>query len=316
VAVNGGTPRELRRKNSAHRDLVVVILVSGVAAIVCVMFDVSEALATWTRPFERLQLDELPGILLVLAICLIWFSGRRYVEASRELKLRRAAESKLAETLAENQRLASSYVDMQERERKALARDLHDELGQYVNAIKLDAVTVCDPAVERSSGQTAANAMIANIDRVYSVLRGLIRQLRPVGFDDLGVRAALEHCINEWRVRLPAIQMEMSCAPELESLDEARRMVIFRLVQEALTNIARHSSATQARIQIERSAVRPGIEVLIADDGVGTDLNLPRSGLGLVGMRERVAALGGAITLASSVGSGFRVMAFVPDVGS
>jgi two-component system, NarL family, sensor histidine kinase UhpB len=293
-----------------------VILVSGVAAIVCVMFDVSEALATWTRPFERLQLDELPGILLVLAICLIWFSGRRYVEASRELKLRRAAESKLAETLAENQRLASSYVDMQERERKALARDLHDELGQYVNAIKLDAVTVCDPAVERSSGQTAANAMIANIDRVYSVLRGLIRQLRPVGFDDLGVRAALEHCINEWRVRLPAIQMEMSCAPELESLDEARRMVIFRLVQEALTNIARHSSATQARIQIERSAVRPGIEVLIADDGVGTDLNLPRSGLGLVGMRERVAALGGAITLASSVGSGFRVMAFVPDVGS
>ena len=306
----------MKRKISARRDLAVVIAVSAVAAVICVKFDLSEALARWTRPFERLQLDELPGILLVLAICLIWFSGRRYAEARREVNLRRAAELKLAETLAENQRLALSYVDMQEQERKALARDLHDELGQYINAIKLDAVTVCDAAGEHSSGQAAARAMIANTDRVYSVLRDLIRQLRPVGFDDLGVRAALEHCINEWRTRLPAVQMELSCAPELESLDEARRLVVFRLVQEALTNIARHSSATQVRIQIEASAATPGIEVLIVDDGVGTDLSRPRSGLGLVGMRERVAALGGAISLASSPGGGFRVTAFVPvDVG-
>jgi two-component system sensor histidine kinase UhpB len=315
VAVNGGTPRELKRKISARRDLAVVIALSALAAVICVKFDLSEALARWTRPFERLQLDELPGILLALAICLIWFSGRRYAEARRELNLRRAAESKLAETLAENQRLALSYIDMQEQERKALARDLHDELGQYINAIKLDAVAVCDVAAEHSSGQAAARAMIANADRVYSVLRGLIRQLRPVGFDDLGVRAALEHCINEWRTRLPAVQMELSCAAELESLDEARRLLVFRLVQEALTNIARHSSATQVRVQIEPSAARSGIEVLIVDDGVGTDLSLPRSGLGLVGMRERVAALGGSITLASSLGGGFRVTAFVPDVG-
>ena len=316
MAVNGGTPKELKRKISARRDLAVVIAVSAVAAVICVKFDLSEALARWTRPFERLQLDELPGILLVLAICLIWFSGRRYAEARREVNLRRAAELKLAETLAENQRLALSYVDMQEQERKALARDLHDELGQYINAIKLDAVTVCDAAGEHSSGQAAARAMIANTDRVYSVLRDLIRQLRPVGFDDLGVRAALEHCINEWRTRLPTVPMELSCAPELESLDEARRLVVFRLVQEALTNIARHSSATQVRIQIEASAATPGIEVLIVDDGVGTDLSRPRSGLGLVGMRERVAALGGAITLASSPSGGFRVTAFVPaDVG-
>jgi two-component system sensor histidine kinase UhpB len=316
VAVNGMTPRELRRKNLARRDLAAVIAVAAVAAIVCVQFDVSEAVTRWTRPFERLQLDELPEILLVLAICLIWFSGRRYLEASRELNLRRAAESKLAETLAENQRLALSYVDMQEQERKTLAHDLHDELGQYVNAIKLDALTVCDATAQHASAHAAARAMIANIDRVYSVLRGLIRRLRPVGFDDLGVRAALEHCVSEWRARLPAVQMEMSCAQELESLDEARRLVVFRLVQEALTNIARHSSATQVRIEIERSAAGRGIEVLIADDGAGTDLSLARSGLGLIGMRERVAALGGAVTVASSRGGGFRVMAFVPvDAG-
>jgi two-component system, NarL family, sensor histidine kinase UhpB len=201
---------------------------------------------------------------------------------------------------------------MQEHERKTLAHDLHDELGQYVNAIKLDAVTVRDATAQHAPLHATARAMIVNIDRVYHVLRGLIRQLRPVGFDDLGVLAALEHCINEWRPRLPAVQIEFSCAAELETLDEARRLVIFRLVQEALTNIARHSSATQVRIQIERSDLRHGIEVVISDNGVGADLELPRTGLGLVGMRERVAALGGAITLAAGRGAGFKVVAFLP----
>jgi len=292
--------------------MAIVILITLVAAAICVKFDVSEALAGWTRPREWLQLDELPEVLLVLAVCLIWFSARRYFEADRELTLRRAAESRLAEALAENQRLALKYVDMQERERKTLAHDLHDELGQFVNAIKLDAVAMRDAPANHAPIRATARAMIVNIDRVYDVLRGLIRQLRPVGFDDLGLRAALEHCISEWRPRLPTVQIGMVCAPELETLDEARGLVVFRLVQEALTNIARHSSATQVQIQIERSASGQGIDVLIADNGIGADLSLPRTGLGLVGMRERVAALGGAITLAAARGAGFRVSAFLP----
>jgi two-component system, NarL family, sensor histidine kinase UhpB len=299
------------RRNSARRDLAAVVAVACIALIVCVKFDVSEALAKWSRPFEWLQVDELPGVLLIVAISLVWFSARRYLEADRELRLRRAAESKLAETLAENQRLALSYVDMQEQERKALAHDLHDELGQYVNAIKLDAVVMRDATPEPTPLHSSALAVIANIDRVYSVLRGLIRRLRPVGFDDLGVTAALEHCINEWRPRLPAVNIELSCAPALEELDEARRLVIFRLVQEAMTNVARHSAATQVRIQIE-SSPRGGIDVIVADNGVGANLGLPRAGLGLIGMRERVAALGGTVSLASGPGEGFRVIAFVP----
>jgi hypothetical protein len=88
------------------------------------------------------QLDELPAVILVIAISLIWFASRRYFEANRQLRLRRAAEAQLAEALAENKRLAQQYLDVQEYERKALARDLHDELGQYLNAIKLDAVSI------------------------------------------------------------------------------------------------------------------------------------------------------------------------------
>jgi signal transduction histidine kinase len=300
------------RKTSARRDIAAVIAVSLAAVFICVKFDVSEALAVWTRPHERFQLDELPPILLVIAVCLIWFSARRYFDASRQLALRNAMEERLAEAYAENQRLALRYVDMQEHERKALAHDLHDELGQYVNAIKLDAVSMRDAAALAPAIQAAARAMIGNIDRVYNVLRGLIRQLRPVGFDELGLLAALEHCINEWRTRLPETTIELSSRGDLELLDEVRGLVIFRLVQEALTNVARHSSATQVQILIERPSGTQGLNVLVADNGRGADLSLPRTGLGLVGMRERVAALGGLISLASGSGQGFQVKAFIP----
>jgi two-component system sensor histidine kinase UhpB len=221
-------------------------------------------------------------------------------------------EMRLAEALAENQQLALKYVDMQEHERKALARDLHDELGQYVNAIKLDAVTMCDATTDHTAVSTVARAMIVNIDRVYQVLGGLIRQLRPVAFDDLGIVAALEHCINEWRPRLATMSIGFLAAGDFAALDETRGLVIFRLVQEALTNIARHSSATHVQIRIERAASAQSIEILIADDGQGADLSAPRSGLGLIGMRERVTALGGSITLSSTRGEGFKVTASVP----
>ncbi len=312
------------RKMSARRDIVLIVLVAIAAAAVCVKFNLSEALLEWTRPFERLQLDELPAVLLVVAISLIWFSSRRYFEANRQLLLRRAAEARLAETLAENKRLAQQYADMQENERKALARDLHDELGQYLNAIKLDAVSVRESMTAPPQMHDVVCAMIANIDRVYGVVTGLIRQLRPVGFDDLGVAAALEHCVNDWRSRLPLTAIELSMIGGFETLDETRALVVYRLVQEALTNIARHAKATQVEIRIARVeapiASAAGsvqyIEILIADNGAGADMSAPRAGLGLVGMRERVSALGGSITLASVRGGGFQVRASLPAAGA
>jgi two-component system sensor histidine kinase UhpB len=306
------------RKISARRDIVLIVAAAIIAWFVCAKFNLSEALLNWTRPFERLQLDELPAVLLVIAISLIWFSSRRYFEANRQLRLRRAVEAQLAEALLEKQRLAQQYVDMQEYERKALARDLHDELGQYLNAIKLDAVSIRDAMTSHPGLHNAARAMIANIDRVYAVVTGLIRQLRPVGFDDLGVTAALEHCVNEWRSRLPSATIEMSISGDFETLDETRGLVLYRLVQEALTNIARHSQATKVEIRIASAptaGVGQSIEILIADNGCGADMKAPGTGLGLIGMRERVSALGGSITLASERGAGFKVMSSLPVAG-
>jgi len=307
------------RKISARRDIGLIVVVAVIAAVLCVKFNLSEALLNWTRPFERLQLDELPAVLLVVAISLIWFSSRRYFEANRQLRLRRTAEVQLAETLTENKRLAQQYVDMQENERKALARDLHDELGQYLIAIKLDAVSIRESMTADPGVRDAARAMIANIDRVYGVVTGLIRQLRPVGLDDLGVAAALEHCVGDWRLRLPLATIELSISGDFEALDESRGLVLYRLVQEALTNIARHAKATRVEIRIATGRAADSgqcIEVLIADNGAGADMKVPRPGLGLVGMRERVSALGGSITLTSERGAGFQVKASLPMAGT
>jgi two-component system, NarL family, sensor histidine kinase UhpB len=301
------------RQWSARRDALAVGLLSTVAAVLCVEFDVSEMLARWTRPLERLQLDEAPVVLLFIAICLVWFSARRYFEAKRELRLRRAAEILLEDALAENQRLALRYVDMQESGHKALARDLHDELGQYVNAMKLDAVSIRDATTELQPALHAtAQAMIVTLDRVYSVLRGLIGQLRPVGFDDLGMVAALEHFIAEWRSRLPSVAIELRTADDLDPIDETRGLVIYRLVQEAMTNMSRHSGAAHVSIRIERPPTMDRIQVMITDDGRGANLEVTRGGLGLIGMRERVAALGGELTLVSVPSKGFTVGASLP----
>jgi signal transduction histidine kinase len=110
----------------------------------------------------------------------------------------------------------------------------------------------------------------------------------------------------------------MSIDADLESLDEARALVIYRLVQEALTNIARHSRATKAEIRIVSALtadLAPSVDILVADDGCGADLPAPRTGLGLIGMRERVSALGGSITLASERGAGFKVISSLPMSG-
>jgi two-component system, NarL family, sensor histidine kinase UhpB len=302
------------RKNSVRRDLVVIVLVSAAAAIACVRLNLSEMMTGWMREHENLQLDELPGILLVVAGCLVWFSLRRYLEATRELTLRRVTEARLAEAFAENRRLAQRYLDMQEYERKALARDLHDELGQYINAIKLDAVAIREGEISEDA-RAVVLGMIGNIDRVYAVVGGLIRELRPVGLDDLGVAAALEHCVGDWRQRLDTTDIQLSIDGDLSRLDGVRALALYRLVQEAMTNVARHASARRVEIRIatlQDGGAPERIAVTIADDGRGADLSKPRTGLGLVGMRERTAAFGGTLAIESERGSGFKLEASIP----
>lgn len=304
-------------ERAVWQDTVVVTLSTAAMVIVCIQFDLSEAMRHWTAPWERLQLDELPAVLVVLATGLAWFAARRYSEAGRELRRRKLAEARLEAALKDNRRLSQEYVRLQEAERKSLARELHDELGQYLNVIKLDAVGIRDGGCcELAVLHERAEAIVANCNHIHTALAALIRQLRPVGLDDLGLSAALEHCIETWRPRLACARLEWRLNGEFGDLDEAVTLTAYRAVQEGLNNVAKHSSAHRVSVELTRDASDTAgqdlVTITIADDGVGCDTKASSAGLGLVGMRERVAALAGRVEIDSDPGEGFRLKARIP----
>lgn len=304
-------------RHSPRQDVLIVVIATALMGWVCTSFEISERIFAATRNWEFLQLDEIPAVLLVMALCLMWFAWRRYREASMELDRRRTAEAKLTGLLHDNRRLAQQHIQAQESERKRLARELHDEAGQYLNAIKTDAVSIhARIAGESEPIRRASAAIIEHTDRVYDLVRDLIRQLRPVGLDELGLKAALEYYLGHWQQRLPQIGFTVALDGDLDSLGEPLSLAIYRLTQEGLTNAAKHAHAARVEIQVSRKGPAPDgtSEVIfrMADDGRGADLAARRSGLGLIGMRERVEMLGGDLQLRSEYCGGFEILARIP----
>ncbi len=304
-------------------DLALVTLVTVICGLLAVHFEWSEKLFSWTRRSEAFQLDEVAFVLLSLAIGMAWFSARRWREARRQLHGRLAVQIELERILGEQRRLARDFVDQQESERKRLCQELHDELGQFVNAIKLDAVALRAASwdlqqVSQTEVAERARSIIVNADLVQQSIARLMRELRPVGLDELGLTAAIEHCVNVWRSRLEPAQLSVAIDEHVDTLDENRTLALYRTVQEALTNCARHARASRIDVRIDwfdgDGAQPPGALVRVEDDGVGADLGAAPTGLGLIGMRERVTGLGGSLTIESAPRSGFRIVARVPAI--
>ncbi len=302
-----------------RRDLLLLISVTAAFAVLSVHFELSEAVFNWTRAREKYQLDELPGVLLVLALALAWFAWRRVRELKRELSRRRAIEHELATSLESNQRLASANAMIQEEERRVLARELHDELGQYLNAIKVDAVCIrdADPPVSSRPSETRRSVLsiIDSVDHVQDTVREVTRKLRPPGLDELGLPAAIENCVDGWRKRLPSVRFELDAPAECPRWGEAVNMTLYRVVQESLTNVAKHAQATHVRISLAQAVAREGIAPVVlrvSDDGVGSAIAANEDGLGLIGMRERIESLGGQLDTRANAGHGFVLEARLP----
>ncbi|MDR6446734.1 histidine kinase [Paraburkholderia sp. 22099] len=315
------------RRASPHstvaRDLAWVLVVTVAAAACGALLDVSERAYRWTRGVERFQLDELPGTLCVLSVGLAWFAWRRYREARGELNRRRVLEEQAERLLAENRRLANQALQAQEFERRHLARELHDELGQYLNAIALDAARIRDLSAAREPEiHRVSLGLIQSASHVYRQIGGMIRRLRPIGLDEFGLPSALEHCVDGWRERLPEASFSLTIEGDFTGLSDALTITLYRLVQEGLTNVSKFARTSRVEVFMVRAPRerRPGQEdevideivVTMADDGPGADLAKPRGGLGLIGMRERVEALGGEFHVASKPDGGFLFCARVP----
>jgi two-component system, NarL family, sensor histidine kinase UhpB len=310
------TTWDMRHTTSrARRDLVLIGLLTAVFCVLSVSLDLSERLSRWTLAQEWLQLDELPQVLLVLAALLSWFAWRRMLELRDELARRAAAERQLAAALAENRRLGRQALDMQEAERRVLAREMHDELGQYLVAIRLDGTAIREGADSGRGGTLdAAARIVRHVDHVQAAVRDIIRRLRPPGLDELGLAAALENCLEDWRRRLPGVDIQLLTRGELDALGEDVSLALYRLAQECLTNVSRHAGATRVQIGLDEERQPEGARTITfsaTDDGRGTALPPAGAGFGLAGMRERVLSLGGTFRVDSQPGAGFRVQATI-----
>jgi two-component system sensor histidine kinase UhpB len=217
----------------------------------------------------------------------------------------------LGEAVEDKRQLAARIVSLQDAERKEIASELHDEFGPYLFALRAhgDALMrladVAEPdmaALRRHGG-----AMLDQVNALQQSNRRVLERLRPAGLSELGLREALDALARTWRETKPGVAVEIAWSSELAFADEAVELTVYRVVQEALTNVFRHAGATRVTVTI---AVGEAVSVRVVDNGAGLAAD-HRLGLGLTGMRERVLALGGTVEVTSTE-QGVIVKADVP----
>ncbi|GAB4292664.1 MAG: hypothetical protein Kow0096_07720 [Thiohalomonadaceae bacterium] len=237
-------------------------------------------------------------------------SIREFQSVGEDITARKHAEQETARLLEENRRLARMALTIQEEERANLARELHDELGQSITAIRAEAECVLQLNRDRSAQiSECASSINAVAGQVYVTVRGMMRRLRPSLLDDLGLVAALEELLRQWHGHHPELTMETSLsAPPL--LSSAVELAAYRIAQEALTNISKHAAARRVTVTLRPAAGR--LELCVRDDGHGIDRHSDGRGYGLLGMRERALAVGGEFHVTTAPGMGTTVRAVLP----
>lgn len=219
--------------------------------------------------------------------------------------------------VADKQRLAERVVSLQDVERKEIARELHDEFGPYLFALRAHATALmrmADAATPDIAGlRKHGAAMLEQVNALQQFNRRVLDRLRPAGLSELGLGEALAALVRFWRGAHPEVTVDTDMSDAFGPIGETAELTIYRVVQEALTNAFRHSGATQVGVTIAPVAGigrNAAARVRVSDNGKG----LPpdhRLGLGLTGMRERVMALGGSMAVTSAAG-GVTVEAVIP----
>ncbi len=205
-------------------------------------------------------------------------------------------------------------IRAEEEERRRIAGELHDEIGQALTALKLN-LRAAVRAVGTTSTKNRLEESIALVERTIDQVRDLSLDLRPALLDDLGLVSALRSYIGKMG-QWSGIKASFAADPSLDRLDPETETACYRIAQEALTNVARHSGAVRVSVVLEKSDCE--IRLIIRDDGRGFDVSAATaraasgSSLGLLGMRERASLLRGQFAIASDLGSGTEVRATLP----
>lgn len=262
----------------------------------------------------RAILDAWDGLLPVAGLGLAFVAvlhGLLWVLLRHLLQPTEADARRLVATTRElaDQRAVSRLVhERVEEERKRVARELHDELGQSLTAIRLIATSL-------GRGEPAAQAQgVAKIGEIaaglYDSVHRIVRELRPAVLEQPDLAAAIEDLAREWRARHAELALGLDLRGDLGDLGETLTLALFRAVQEALTNVLKHASAGRVDVRLARNDET--VELEIIDDGRGASAPAAGSRHGLAGMRERIVALGGSLVAGPRAGGGFRVGITVP----
>ena len=225
---------------------------------------------------------------------------------------------KLQQSILQNHKLTQQLITLQEEERKNLARELHDEFGQSLTAINTDASVITKVADKKYPELKESALAISQLSRhLIDMVSGLLQKLRPGILDELGLAPALIDLVDAWKSRHKEIVCEIKISDIQENIGEAMNVAIYRLVQEALTNVSRHAEASEVKIELFSltQSGKSGLKIIVKDNGVGLKNKNANpnswSGLGLPGMRERIEGLGGKLTIKSSAGT--EINAWIPN---
>jgi signal transduction histidine kinase len=255
----------------------------------------------------RLRLTLIAALALGLAMA--WLSSRKILSLEHQARLR---YDEVADARRQLTDLSARLVQAQETERRALSRELHDEVGQSLSAVLIELRNLSLRLGLGSAEQLRSHVETIKglVETTVRVVRNMSLLLRPSMLDDLGLIPALKWQARETSKRT---SMDVSVATELASddLPDQYKTCIYRVVQEALHNCARHSQATTVRIRVEQKPER--LLLIIQDDGQGFDAQQSK-GLGLLGIQERVGRLGGACTVHSKPGSGTILTVELPFI--
>lgn len=333
----------------AKQDLLLIALLVAPAFVLASYFDAFEMLVDWTRGHEYNEMDELITISLLLWMAFGIFAWRRWREANTELCHREQAEqallkahqeleqkvelrtrdlsrlnaqlaqevgeraqveAQIRQLLADNRRLHNQTMSMLENHKRELAQELHDEFGQCLTAIQIDARIIHDQTgVSPDRVRASADSIVAVTRRMYDAMQSLVKQLRPEALDELGLADAIRDTVDGWRARVPQISYCLQIGDPLEEVSDEVAIHTYRVLQECLNNIGKHANASQVEVtlDLETDAAGSCLLLQVVDDGCGFDPHRIHSGLGLVGIRERAESLRGHAEIDSQPGNGTRV---------
>ncbi|MBC7414725.1 MAG: HAMP domain-containing protein [Herminiimonas sp.] len=330
IRLDGGTLRVTMNPSRAvldsWDDLKAILISQGVLLLAADLL-VFWLVGRWLAPLEKIS----RGLRQMEAgqhhIRLPALPGKEMHEMGRTF-------NRMAQAVEENMQVRQAEADAQARlriqrestrllnariedERTALARELHDELGQSLTAMRSIAQSLLqNPQLQGGSGEQAARLLFDTASTTYDAMHRMIPRLRPMQLDGMGLIDAVRDLVTDLQIKHAPLRIALTVAQPVPALPDTLEISAFRIVQEALTNVVRHAGATEVALQFVLHPDQDQLEIVVADNGAVDLAALQKSGhYGVLGMQERAESLAGSVTFAVGAGGGLEVRVRLPLSG-